>query len=136
MSSPTPIDKQNGAPTILVIDDEAAHRMLIKRAIKAFYPNAQIVEAENLLTARKVYTEVSPSAITLDLNLGGESGFEFLKWLRSNSETTPVIVVTTSQLPSDIRLAQQLGANHYVTKNSDIAINSQNIQSALQQALK
>jgi DNA-binding NarL/FixJ family response regulator len=124
-------------PVILVIDDEAAHRMLIKRAIKALYSHAQISEAENISAAKRLVTEISPYIITLDLSLGRESGFDFLTWLRQPpvSSSTPVVVVTTSQLPSDISLAQQLGATEYISKDSDITRNTQTIQSALSKYL-
>lgn len=124
-------------PVILVIDDEAAHRMLIKRAIKAIYSQAQISEAENISEAKRLVNEITPDIITLDLSLGRESGFDFLKWLRQPPvlSSIPVVVITTSQLPSDISLAQQLGATEYITKDSDINRNAQNIQSALAKSL-
>lgn len=127
----------NKSDTILVIDDEAAHRMLIKRAIKGIFPEVQIAEAENLNLAKQQYGAISPIAITLDLVLGHESGFDFLKWVRQApiSSKVPVMVVTTSQLQSDINTANSLGADTFVTKNADLNVNAQQIQNALKNIL-
>ena len=62
-----------------------------------------------------------PGLILLDLNLPRISGFEFLAWLRQNPSfgSLRVVVLTTSEHPSDIEKAQRAGANAFVTKSSD-----------------
>lgn len=117
--------------TILVIDDEPAHRMLVKRAIKLVNPALQIVEAQDISSAKAAFNNHNPDAITLDLSLGRESGFDFLNWLRQPpiASKVPVLVVTTSQLASDMATAKSLGADAYISKNSDL-------QSALSPFLK
>jgi len=124
--------------TILIIDDEPAHRMLVKRAIKALNSDLNVAEAWDLSSAKEALIKVNPVAVTLDLSLGRESGFDFLKWLRQlpTSSSVPVIVVTTSQLASDMTTAESLGADAYVSKNSDLQVNSELIQDALKKLLK
>jgi CheY-like chemotaxis protein len=127
----------NKLDTILVIDDEPAHRMLIKRAIKGIFPEVHIVEAENINLAKQQFGASAPIAITLDLVLGHESGFDFLKWVRQSpiASKVPLMVVTTSQLQSDISTANSLGADAFVTKNADLNLNAQQIQTALKTIL-
>lgn len=59
-----------------------------------------------------------PNVVLLDLNMPRMSGLEFLAELRDDPELseTPVVVLTTSELPSDIAEAKRLRADGYLTK--------------------
>lgn len=59
-----------------------------------------------------------PCLVLLDLHMPGTSGFEVLAWIRSRPEFAelPVLVFTSSSLPSDAQRATELGANGYLVK--------------------
>ncbi len=59
-----------------------------------------------------------PTAIVLDLNMPGISGFEVLEWIRSSPlhQYLVVIIFSASSLESDIRKAYTLAANSYLAK--------------------
>ena len=59
-----------------------------------------------------------PGLILLDLNLPGRSGLDVLAEIKAdgNLATIPVVVLTTSQDPEDIRRSYQLHTNAYLTK--------------------
>jgi CheY-like chemotaxis protein len=61
---------------------------------------------------------IYPALILLDLKLPVVSGLEVLRHLRNEPEgrMIPVAVLTTSQMPSDIAMAYELGANAYIQK--------------------
>ena len=63
-----------------------------------------------------------PRLILLDLNIPGISGFEILKWIRSNPAVSrlPVLVLTSSNQENDVRRAHSLGANGYLVKPGKI----------------
>jgi two-component system, chemotaxis family, response regulator Rcp1 len=63
-----------------------------------------------------------PDLILLDLNLPGMHGREVLKAIKANLQYRhiPVIVFTTSEQESDIRLAYELDANCYLAKPTDL----------------
>ena len=62
-----------------------------------------------------------PCLILLDLNMPVCNGFEFLAWLRQESDfkTLPVIVFTASARESDKKTSAELGANEFITKPFD-----------------
>ncbi len=62
-----------------------------------------------------------PVIVFLDLKLPLVSGHEVLAWIRSQParESLVVIVLTSSDEPSDVRRAYALGANSYLVKPLD-----------------
>lgn len=61
---------------------------------------------------------IFPALILLDLKLPVMGGLEVLRSLRERAEgrLIPVVVLTTSEMPSDIAQAYALGASAYVQK--------------------
>jgi CheY-like chemotaxis protein len=61
-----------------------------------------------------------PDVILLDLKMPRFSGFDFLEWLHHKSpdhqRLIPVVVMSSSNDPNDIRRAYALGANSYMVK--------------------
>jgi DNA-binding response OmpR family regulator len=56
--------------------------------------------------------------VVLDLKLPRKSGLEVLAWIRSHATLgkTPVIVLTSSEVQSDLQGAQSLGVDAYLVK--------------------
>ena len=65
--------------------------------------------------------QVTPSVIFLDVRMPDVDGFEVLRALRDAPHTrvTPVVMISTSSSPDDVRRAYELGANSYLVKRSD-----------------
>jgi len=59
-----------------------------------------------------------PRLILMDINMNGMNGFDVIQELRSNNRTrlVPIIAFSTSDSPSDVRKAYQLGVNAYLIK--------------------
>jgi two-component system, chemotaxis family, response regulator Rcp1 len=77
-------------------------------------------DGESALTALERDPDRPPKLILLDLGLPKMSGFEVLEAVRSHDNPrvrrTPVIVLTTSRAPNDVRRAYELYANAFVAK--------------------
>ena len=63
-----------------------------------------------------------PSLVLLDLHLPKVDGFEVLRKIRDNRLTRllPVVILTTSDEPEDIRQGYDLGGNSYLRKPADL----------------
>jgi DNA-binding response OmpR family regulator len=61
---------------------------------------------------------ILPRVVVLDVMLPKRSGFEVLKLLRADAETRdlPVLILTAKGQQQDRRVAEELGANGFVTK--------------------
>ena len=114
--------------TILVADDDADDRMMIKEALleNRLGNDLRFVEdgeqlMDYLLRRGKYQTEASsprPGLVLLDLNMPKKDGREALKEIKSNPDLRgiPVIVLTTSKAEEDIYRTYNLGVNSFITK--------------------
>src|SRR5260370_36635033 len=77
--------------TILIVDDEPAARYGLRRALESRY---RVAEADSAEAAREVLTRERPELVLLDVVLPGQSGIEFLRWMREQGSETPVLMVS------------------------------------------
>ncbi|MBI5302766.1 MAG: response regulator transcription factor [Chloroflexi bacterium] len=101
------------AKTILVVDDKASARTLVRDYLTA--ENFRVVTANNGRDALFVARAEKPDLILLDIMMPEMSGYEFLQAYRKE-RNTPVILLTAKVEESDKVLGLELGADDYVTK--------------------
>lgn len=88
------------------------------------------VEAMEYVEGRGEYADRQkyplPDVILLDLKMPRMGGFEFLDWLRQRApealRRTPVVVLSSSTVESDVSRAYLLGADSYVIKPADMRL--------------
>jgi CheY-like chemotaxis protein len=114
--------------TVLLVEDNPRDVRLTQRAFAhaGLEHDLRIVrdgdEALEYLYREGVYKEPQasprPDVILLDLNLPRMSGHELLQILKQDQRfrQMPIIVLTTSGRPDDVRLAYEEGANAYLLK--------------------
>lgn len=117
--------------TILLVEDnpdEAELALLGFKRISGDYDVEVVSDGEQALEflfAKGLYSnrdiERKPALIILDINLPRLNGFEVLQQLRSNGSysATPVIMLSSSDEPSDIIKGYELGTNSYLRKPVD-----------------
>ena len=101
------------AQTILVVDDEAKLRQMIRVYLEQ--ENYRVVEASNGRDALFVARDTMPDLIILDLMMPEMNGYDFLRAYQKEAET-PVIMLTARVEDHDKILGLELGADDYVTK--------------------
>ena len=110
---------------LLIIEDNLDHREIIQMALNQCLPEAQVIWTEDgahtLAYLNTCYADGQPfpQLILMDLYLpAAEDGWALLKELKvfSNHHRIPVVVLSNSNSPEDIREAYRLGANSFITK--------------------
>ena len=101
------------ASTILVVDDTAAMRTLLREylAEQGFRVETAADGRQALLAARAV----EPDLVLLDVMMPELDGLDFLRHFRRERET-PVILLTARVEETDKVIGLELGADDYVTK--------------------
>ena len=108
---------------ILLVEDSAGDVMLTREAIAELeLPIDLSVARDGEAALELVASSPRPDLILLDLNLPKMNGKEVLSELKSSDrlKTIPVIVLSTSMAPEDVRRCYELHANCYVTKPTNL----------------
>jgi CheY-like chemotaxis protein len=115
--------------TILIVDDDENDIFFVKRAFTeidvhcTFHVLKNGQEVVDYLIGDGAYANRDvypiPMMILMDLKMPIMDGFEVLTWLRSRPgiKVIPTIVFSSSDVPSDITRAYDLGANSFMTKS-------------------
>ena len=115
--------------TILIVDDNPVDVRLTIEALKQRNKHNEIIvlsdgeEALNFLEKKGKYKNAPvPDVILLDLKMPKLNGQEVLVRIKNNPELSsiPVIVLSSSDSPSDISESYTNKANCYITKPFDI----------------
>jgi len=106
----------NSKPVVLIVEDEAIFRVVFTGVLKGNgYTVHEAINGEEGLELAK---SVKPEVILLDLVLPKLNGFEVLKVLKQNKDTSniPVIVLSVLGEEDKMQMAFSLGANDYMIK--------------------
>ena len=107
---------------VLIVDDNPSDAELVVASIRKRLPSVSTLVvrdgAQAIATLADRPASEAPRLILLDLKMPKVDGFEVLRQIKLDPRTgsIPVVVMTSSSLPQDIRLAYSLGANSYVVK--------------------
>lgn len=104
------------SPRILVIDDEAYARQLIRALLERAGHEVYIASSadEGLALMR----EIGPDLVTVDLMMPGRDGLDLLSEKRSDGaiRDIPALVLSAVGLNADLERALQLGAQATLSK--------------------
>ena len=108
---------------VLLVEDNPSYVELTLRALREIAKDSVRVDiagdgerALAMLLSPKVYR--LPRLVILDLKLPKLGGLEVLRQLRANPATRylPVVMLTSSRVPSDVAESYRLGANSFVVR--------------------
>lgn len=102
--------------TILIVDDEAAIRDMLRVALEMADYNC--LEAEDARQAHSLIVDHNPDLILLDWMMPGISGIELARRLKSDSLTAevPIIMLTAKGEEDNKVQGLEVGADDYITK--------------------
>ncbi|MDX9701904.1 MAG: response regulator [Candidatus Auribacterota bacterium] len=111
---------------ILMAEDDEGHAYLVKRNLERAGITNQIEHFKNgeeILSFLNELTDEDQNKnksflILLDIRMPRVDGIEVLKKIKENSllKTIPVIMLTTTNNPQEIKLCHSLGCSNYITK--------------------
>jgi CheY-like chemotaxis protein len=115
---------------VLVAEDNPNDRLLLERALRKASIKAQmkfVSDGEDVISYLQGFGPYAnrqenpfPSIIILDLKMPRKGGLEVLSWIEAHPELSvvPTIVLTSSNLETDVRQAYERGATTYFMKPS------------------
>jgi two-component system chemotaxis response regulator CheY len=103
---------------ILVVDDSALMRGLVRRAIATFgkLEGLQILEADNGKSALETLASSDIELVLLDWNMPVLDGLSFVRDVRTRGLTIPIVMISAVTDPKRIMEASEAGVTDYIEK--------------------
>ena len=102
--------------TVLVVEDNDALRLLIRARLSDKF---KVLEANSGLQALSVISKEKVDILIVDIMMEGMDGFELVKQLREEGNTSPVIILTAVTSINYKKRGFELGIDDYMTKPVD-----------------
>ncbi len=115
--------RKNAAVKILVADDHALFRDGLRYVLARLGDDVEILEAKNCAEALALVGSRSDlDLVMLDLAMPGMDGLAGLRALRARSPAVPVVILSASEEPADMRQALDRGAMGFIPKSSTSSV--------------
>jgi CheY-like chemotaxis protein len=103
-------------PLIVLMEDDAATRMLVASVLKK--DGFEVLSADNGADGLALIREHRPDLVISDVQMPVMDGFAMLQTLRADAAlaATPVILLTSLQERAHMRIGMTSGADDYITK--------------------
>jgi two-component system chemotaxis response regulator CheY len=101
---------------VLIVDDSATMRTLLRRMHLSMAPRLNVFEARDGQHALEVSSQVFPQIILLDWDMPDVSGIEFLKRFTRHLYDVVIGMVTANHSPAQQQLARELGSTFIIAK--------------------
>lgn len=104
--------------SVMLVDDHAVVREGYRRLIEKHKGMKVVAEAPDGAEAYRLYKQLRPDVVVLDLSMPGKGGIEVIRHLRQRDEGARILVFTMHQNGAYAVQAFQAGARGYITKSS------------------
>lgn len=104
---------------VAIADDHALFRAGVKTALSAKKDVELIAEADNGMQLLNLLKHIEPDVILLDIQMPIMDGISTLPEIRKINPNVKVIILSMHNDHSMISKLMEIGANSYLTKNSD-----------------
>ena len=104
--------------TIILVDDHAVVRAGVRRLLEQETLFEVIGEAESGEKAYKIFGELKPDVMVMDLSMPGMGGLEGIRRILMRYKKAKILVLSMHEDLSFANQALKLGAKGYLTKNT------------------
>jgi len=106
---------------LLIVEDNAGFRQMLRKILESRFPSFQITEAETGEAALGLIRQQEPNLIFMDVRLPGQSGISLTERIKRQHPAI-IIVMLTHMDTSDYRAAAfESGADYFLSKDKNSA---------------
>jgi len=103
-------------PKVLIVEDSAFYRQLLKEALLSRFPSMELFEAADGESALRKIETFLPDLIFMDIKLPGESGLELTEKIKTQYPNMIIIILTAYDIPEYREAAVQAKTNYFLSK--------------------
>ncbi|AUC87033.1 response regulator [Alteromonas sp. MB-3u-76] len=104
--------------TILIAEDNLINREVVRSMLEA--TNANLYFAEDGKMALKLYAEVRPDIILMDIQMPVMDGKEAYLKIRATNKSVPIIALTANVMLQDLKEYKAIGFDGHLAKPIDM----------------
>ena len=110
--------EQKSRRLILVVEDDAAIRQLLEKALGLRYRVESVGDGPSAIARLTAPGKAIPDLLLCDIMMPGFDGVTVAKKMRALPplKNVPIVFLTAKSTPKDVIVGIQAGAKHYVTK--------------------
>jgi len=101
---------------ILIVEDNASFRKTLKSILLSRFSSVTVDEAPDGTEAWKKISNAKPDFIFMDIQLPGDNGLVLTRKIRESYPDMTVIILTNHDLPEYREVANQNGAEYFLSK--------------------
>lgn len=118
-------------PLILMIENDEDDRLLTEEHFQRNWPEAQIEFVSSPDVAQRLRQGRRPQLIILSMNAKPYNGIDLIRHIREDKAyaSSPIIVLSETALPEEIRASYSAGASSFIKKPSAYSDVLEKIQS-------
>lgn len=111
---------------VVHVDDNRADAVTVQRLVHDIAPEVELVSLQSgealLELLARPDEPARTSLILMDLRMPRMSGYQSIRYLKSDTALAeiPVVVLSSSRSPGDVNMAYEQGADAYVMKSDDL----------------
>ena len=103
---------------ILIVDDSAAFRQMLKGILSSRFPSMRIRQAQDGNKAFQAIEQQVPDLIFMDVRLPGENGFQLTRKIKADHPRIVIIMITSYDSPEYREATFDAGADFFVSKKT------------------
>lgn len=119
--------------SVLYLEDNLANQRLMEKILQ-LPADLVLTCTADPATAMTIASQEPPAVVLLDLCLPDADGLEVMRQMRDAGMGMPIIAVSASAMPEDIRRGLDAGFNRYLTKPLNVAQVLETLDQALNSA--
>lgn len=103
----------SGEPRVLLVEDDAVTRWMVRNALKN---ECEFITAPSANKAFAMFSSYTPDVVFLDINLPDNSGYAVLEWILKNDPGACVVMFSSNGQLDNIVQAMEKGASGFISK--------------------
>jgi len=101
---------------LLIVEDNARFRQMLRKIVQSRFPSFQISEAENAEAVLGLIRHRKPNAIFMDIRLPGQSGISLTGQIKRLYPSIVIIMLTHADTSEYREAALESGADYFLSK--------------------